>query len=84
VIDAGLADGEFQLDRPGISRLCMQGALSFLPDWYKASDAKDDEVVVDTLMAMFKAQLRAGSEPSPRRKAPARRREPARASAARR
>jgi len=54
VIDQGVEAGEFHLESPAVSRLCMQGALSFIPEWFKVSAASDTDLVVDTLMAMFR------------------------------
>jgi AcrR family transcriptional regulator len=57
VIEQGVAGGEFRLAKPSVSRLCMQGALAFLPDWFKSSDASATETVVDTIMMMFTSDL---------------------------
>lgn len=57
VIEEGVAAGEFRIAKPAVSRLCMQGALSFVPDWFKSSAASDVELVVATIMAMFTTDL---------------------------
>jgi TetR/AcrR family transcriptional regulator of autoinduction and epiphytic fitness len=65
VIDDGVRSGHFRLAKPSVSRLCMQGALSFIPDWFNPTAPGDIELVVETLMAMF--VIPDGAMPTPRR-----------------
>lgn len=54
VIAEGVSSGEFHVQDPAISRLCLQGALSFVPDWLREQDSEESrQMVVDTLMSLF-------------------------------
>jgi AcrR family transcriptional regulator len=53
VIEGGVTTGHFRLAKPSVNRLCLQGALSFIPDWFRPTSSEDIDLVVGTLMAMF-------------------------------
>jgi AcrR family transcriptional regulator len=53
VVEAGVEAGEFGVTNATVSRLCMQGALTFVPDWYKPTSSGDIDLIVDTVMRMF-------------------------------
>jgi AcrR family transcriptional regulator len=65
VIKEGVDAGQIQVADPGVSRLCLQGALGFIPQWLHlqvppdgdmepaAAEAHAREVVTSTLMRLF-------------------------------
>jgi hypothetical protein len=55
VINEGVKTGEFSPAQPAVSRLCMQRALAFVPDWYHRHSKDQGRAVVDTLMCLFVA-----------------------------
>jgi AcrR family transcriptional regulator len=67
VIKEGIDAGELQVADAGVSRLCLQGALGFIPQWLHLqpppnsamepadAEAHARDVVTDTLMRLFLA-----------------------------
>jgi AcrR family transcriptional regulator len=57
VIDDGVASGEFQVVDETVARYCLQGALAYVPEWYRGGGRLSSKElaasVADTLVRLF-------------------------------
>jgi TetR/AcrR family transcriptional regulator, regulator of autoinduction and epiphytic fitness len=57
VVDDGIASGEFKVADPAVARYCLQGALAYLPEWYRGGGRLTPEdfatAMADTLIRLF-------------------------------
>lgn len=57
VIDDGISSGEFEVPDESVARYCLQGALAYVPEWYRDGGRLSAEEfagsVADTLVRVF-------------------------------
>jgi TetR/AcrR family transcriptional regulator of autoinduction and epiphytic fitness len=57
VVDDGIASGEFQVADAAVARYALQGALAYLPEWYRGSGRLSPEdfaaAMADTVIRLF-------------------------------
>ena len=54
VIDEGVASGEFSMPSVTVARFCIQGALAYLPIWYKSNKGIDAPEIGEAMAATLR------------------------------